>query len=237
MATFYASDGKPGCDCRYARADRAGTSECRSVMGAVIEQAVTERLLAAVAPDQIALALKAADTVTDRRSRATRAVELRIERARYEAARAERAFHQCEPDNRLVARSLESRWEAKLHELADAKAELARHAAEPPPPARADIQALAHDLPRLWAAPTTSHRDRKRLLRAMIADVTLSSQPEAPEIHVGIHWRSGASDELTVLRPVVARANAVRPCWRSCANSVPPTPTPSAPSTSTRPVS
>jgi excisionase family DNA binding protein len=101
---------------------------------------------------------------------------------------------------------LESRWEATLRELADAEAELARQAAEPTPPARADIEALARDLPRLWAAPSTSHRDRKRLLRALIADVTLTSQPEQPEIHVGIHWRSGASDELTVPRPAAARS-------------------------------
>jgi DNA invertase Pin-like site-specific DNA recombinase len=205
MATRYTSDGKPVYECRYARADRAGTPGCRSVMSEVIEQAVAQRLLAAVAPDQITLALQAADAVTDRRGRATRAVELRVERARYDAARAERAFHQCEPDNRLVARTLESRWEAKLRELADAEAELARQSAEPPPPARADIEALAGELPQLWAAPSTSHRDRKRLLRSLINDVTLTSRPDQPEIHVGIHWRSGASDELTVLRPAAAR--------------------------------
>src|SRR5215218_2143354 len=205
MSTFYRG-GKAGYDCSHSRADRAATPGCRGVMGEVIEQAVTERLLAAVAPDQIAVALHAADTVTDRRGRATRAVELRVERARYDAARAERAFHQCEPDNRLVARSLESRWEAKLRDLTDAEAELVRQAAQPAPPARADLEALARDLPRLWAAPTTSHRDRKRLLRALINDITLTSQPDQPELRVGIHWRSGASDELTVLRPVAARA-------------------------------
>ncbi|MGI8729979.1 MAG: recombinase family protein [Solirubrobacteraceae bacterium] len=204
MSTFY-RDGKPGYDCSYSRVDRAATPGCRGVMGEVIEHAVAERLLAAVAPDQIALALQAADTVTDRRGRATHAVELRAERARYDAARAERAFHQCDPENRLVARSLEKRWEDKLRELTEAEAELALQAAEPPPPARADIQALARDLPRLWAAPSTSHRDRKRLLRSLINDITLTSQPEKPQIHVGIHWRSGASDELTILRPAAAR--------------------------------
>jgi DNA invertase Pin-like site-specific DNA recombinase len=204
MGTFY-RDGKPGYDCSYSRVDRAATPGCRGVMGEVIEQAVAQRLLAAVAPEQIALALQAADTVTDRRGRATRAVELRAERARYDAARAERAFHQCDPDNRLVARSLEKRWEDKLRELADAEAELVLQAAEPPPPARADIEALARDLPRLWAAPSTSHRDRKRLLRSLINDVTLTSQAQEPEIQIGIHWRSGASTELTVLRPREAR--------------------------------
>ena len=204
MTTFY-RDGKPGYDCGHARSDRVATPGCRGVMGEVVEQAVAERLLGAVAPDQIQLALTAADAVTDRRGRATRAVELRVERARYDAARAERAFHQCDPENRLVARSLESRWEAKLRELADADAELARQAAAPAVPARADIEALARDLPRVWAAPSTSHRDRKRLLRALINDVTLTSAPDQPEIHVGIHWRSGASTELTVLRPAAAR--------------------------------
>jgi DNA invertase Pin-like site-specific DNA recombinase len=205
MSVFY-RDGKSGYDCGNARSDRVATPGCRGVMSEVVDQAVAERLLAAVAPDQIQLALQAADAVADRRGRATRAVELRVERARYDAARAERAFHQCEPDNRLVARTLESRWEAKLRELADAEAELARQAAEPPPPARADIEALAHDLPRLWAAPSTSHRDRKRLLRALINDVTLTSKPDQPELHIGIHWRSGASDQLTVLRPQAARS-------------------------------
>jgi len=204
MATFY-REGKPGYDCSYSRSDRAATAGCRGVMGEVIEQAVAERLLAAVAPEQVALALKATDTVAERRGRASRAVELRAERARYDAERAERAFHQCDPDNRLVARNLEKRWEAKLRERADAEAELALKAAEPPPPARSDIEALARDLPALWSAPSTSHRDRKRLLRALIGDVTLTSQPDRPEVRVGIHWRSGASEELTVLRPAAAR--------------------------------
>ena len=204
MSTRY-SDAKPFYDCSYSRIDRVGTPGCRGVMGDVIEQAVAERLLAAVAPDQITLALTAADTVADRATRATRAVELRAERARYDAARAERAFHQCDPDNRLVARSLETRWEAKLRELTDAETELASQTATPTPPSRADIEALARDLPRLWAAPSTSHRDRKRLLRAMIADITLTFAADQPDIRVGIHWRSGATDELTVLRPGAAR--------------------------------
>lgn len=205
MATFY-RDGKPGYDCSHSRADRAATPGCRGVMGEQIEHAVAQRLLEAVAPEKIALALQAADALTDRRSRQTRAVELRVERARYDAARAERAFHQCESDNRLVARTLESRWEAKLRELADAEAELHNQAGERPPPARADVEALARDIPRLWASPSTSHRDRKRLLRAMINDITLTSQPDQSEIHIGIHWRSGASDQITVLRPAAARA-------------------------------
>ena len=133
-------------------------------------------------PREIKLALAAADEVADRRARSTRAVELRVERARYEAIRAERAFHACEPENRLVARSLETRWEQKLHELAEAEAELAEQNKPRPEPSREQLEALARDLPKLWAADTTAQRDRKRLLRAMIADVTLTSQPDSREL-------------------------------------------------------
>src|SRR6202011_3220312 len=100
------------------------------------------------------------DQVADRRARSDRALELRVERARYDAARAERAFHACEPENRLVARSLESRWEQTLRELADAETELAEHTTPTVEPSREQIEALARDLPKLWVADSTTEKDR-----------------------------------------------------------------------------
>jgi hypothetical protein len=177
-------------------------------VASLIDAAVGERLLAAVAPEQIALALAAADEVTARRQRSTRALELQVERASYEAARAERAFHRCEPENRLVARSLEQRWEEKLVALREAEVALAtsRVTATPLPPP-GDLVALASDLPRLWAAPTTSPKDRKRLLRTLVADVTLISEP-GPRVRVGIRWRTGATEEQVVFRSVARQTPA-----------------------------
>ena len=100
-------------DCSASRINHIQTPGCRSVKAAGVDELVARRLLAALAPEEIALALAAADEVSERRARSDRALELRVERARYDAARAERAFHACEPENRLVARSLETRWEAK----------------------------------------------------------------------------------------------------------------------------
>ena len=185
----------------HSRADHVNTPGCRSVKASVVDELISRRLLEALAPEEIALALAAADEHADRRARSDRVYELRVERARYEAIRAERAFHACEPDNRLVARSLENRWEQKLRELKDAEAELAEHVVPSAEPSREQIEALANDLPALWAAPSTAHRDRKRLLRALIADVTLTSQPEGRELQVGIRWRSGASEQHTIQRP------------------------------------
>jgi hypothetical protein len=105
------------------------------------------------------------------------------------------------PDNRLVARSLENRWEEKLRELKDAEAELAEHVVPSSEPSREQLEALARDLPKLWAANSTADRDRKRLLRTMIADVTLTSNPTGRELQVGIRWRSGASEQHTIHRP------------------------------------
>jgi DNA invertase Pin-like site-specific DNA recombinase len=205
MQILYSSTGKAMYDCSHARADHTNTPGCRSIIAAIVDAAVAQRMLAVVTPTEIAVALAAADEVVDRRARSTRALELRLERARYDAARAERAFHQCEPENRLVARSLEHRWEERLTELTDAEAALAAaQAAAPPLPPRADLEGLAADLPNLWHASTTSPKDRKRLLRTLVADVTLISAPARDEVRVGIHWRSGATEELLVRRPAPA---------------------------------
>jgi hypothetical protein len=115
--------------------------------------------------------------------------------------RAERAFTNVDPDNRLVARSLESRWETKLAQLADAEAALATaQATTAPTPEQNALRALAADLPRLWDSPTTSHRDRKRLLRSLIADITLLPAIDDDSVRIGVRWHTGATDELTALR-------------------------------------
>lgn len=189
-------------DCLRSRMNHTRTPACRGIKAQVIDELVTRRLLQALEPQGIALALTAADEVQDRHARSNRALELRVERARYEAIKAERAFHQCDPDNRLVARSLEDRWEEKLNELKEAEAELAEHTtARPAEPSREQLEALARNLPALWAAPTTADRDRKRLLRTLIADITITSQPEGNEVKIGIRWRSGATEQHTIQRP------------------------------------
>ena len=110
-----------------------------------------------------------------------RAAELAVERAGYDADRAERAFLACEPENRLVARTLEARWETRLADLADAEAALAaQRSAQPELPAPDQLAATVADLPALWAAPTTSDKDRKRLLRTLLADVTITPVGQRP---------------------------------------------------------
>lgn len=211
MSTRYAG-GQPYYECARSRADHVATPDCRSVRAATVDDAVAAALLAAVSPDQLALALAAADEVTARRTRSLRAAELTVERARYAAERAERAHAACEPENRLVARSLETRWEARLVELAAAEAALAgAAAAKPPLPPADELAAAVADLPALWSAPTTSDRDRKRVLRTLLGDITLRPGHTPQQLRVGLRWNSGATEEL-----IVARARPVTE-WRRAA--------------------
>jgi DNA invertase Pin-like site-specific DNA recombinase len=201
MTTRYHRNGHAAYECSASRADQMATATCRSISAVTVDDAVAARLLGALNPDEVALALAAADEVADRRARSSRAAELAVERARYEAERAERAFHACEPENRLVARNLETRWEARLTALAEADKALAQaHAAVPALPSRTELEALTADVSALWHAPTTAARDRKRLLRTLIADVTLLPEPDFAKARIGIRWHTGATDEAVGAR-------------------------------------
>ena len=202
MMTNYHTDQRPAYECS-SRRDRLTTPSCRPVAAACVDAAVAAALLDALTPGQVALALSAAGEVTGRHQRASRAAELAVERARYDADRAERAFCAVEPENRLVARSLEARWEAKLTALTEAEQALqAARDTLPPPPGRAELEKLAADLPALWNAPATSPKDRKRLLRTLIADITALPEQRPDQVRIGIRWHTGATDELTAARPI-----------------------------------
>jgi hypothetical protein len=200
MRTNYHAGPRPGYECS-SRADQATTASCRSVAAATVDDAVAQALLNALTPDEVGLALAASDQVTDRRQRTSRAAQLAVDRARYEADRAERAFSQVEPENRLVAANLESRWETKLAALAEAEQALAATQQELSPlPDKTELEQLAADLPGLWHASTTSHKDRKRMLRTLVADVTLLPEPDQAMARIGIRWHTGATDQLRLAR-------------------------------------
>ncbi len=125
---------------------------------------------------------------------------LQVERATYEAQRAERRYRTVEPENRLVARTLEAEWEKRLKEQAIAEAELVRRERQQPHPVteeqRRQIHALGADLKRAWEAPTTTDRGRKELLRTLLEEVNIGVQRAECKAHLTLRWRGGAISEL-----------------------------------------
>jgi predicted DNA-binding transcriptional regulator AlpA/uncharacterized protein YndB with AHSA1/START domain len=128
---------------------------------------------------------------------------LQTERARYEAERAERRYREVEPENRLVARTLESEWEKRLTEFQTAEAELRRKQQESridlTEDQRQQIRALATDLRPVWDAPTTTDRDRKELLQGLLEEVKIEVLPDQAKAHLVLRWKTGAHSELDVL--------------------------------------
>jgi excisionase family DNA binding protein len=192
---YYCTGGQPGAS--------RGNWHLR-VGGAAIDAAVAEAFLAALAPAALQACLAAAgqleagyDTALDQHRR-------QVEQARYQAAKAERRYRAVDPDNRLVARGLETEWEQALAALADAQAELARREQARPATLtsteRAQILALGDDLGKVWHAPTTTDKDRKQLLRTLLDEVAITAHRDHADgrAELLLRWRGGAVSELTV---------------------------------------
>ena len=158
------------------------------------------------APDQIAIAIAAMGQLEEESRQLERQWTLRRERARYEAERARRQYDAVEPENRLVARSLERTWEEKLRAVEAVEQEHARWQSQEPlvigVAERAALQRLGENLPRIWQAPTTSAADRKRILRFVVREVVLDQKRAQGQVWLKIVWQTGAASEHSLQRRV-----------------------------------
>lgn len=175
---------------------------CQTMRGDRIDQAVVACFLEAIEPAHLEVALAALDQVEARAKQVENQWHRQIERAQYEADLARRRYKAVDPDNRLVARSLEKEWNEKLAEVDKLERE---HQLMPKPAAlllttaqREQIRRLAHDLPAIWHASTTTFVERKQLMRWLIKDVTLSKRGNV--IDVAIRWQTEALTALSIPR-------------------------------------
>jgi len=163
----------------------------------------SDSLLEAIEPAQLTIALEAVEHLEAQARAIDHQWQLRLERARYEADQARRRYREVEPEYRLVARSLERDWNEKLTALA----QLERDYAELRPTAwshvseaeRQGIIDLVHDLPAVWRAKTTTHAERKQVVRLLIKDVMLTKLEKA--VRVDVRWQTHACSTLEVPRP------------------------------------
>jgi len=152
------------------------------------------------------LSLKAIQDVHQERERLHRHWKQRLERATYEAERAERQYQAVEPENRLVARSLERQWEEALRNRRDLAEEYDRFVKEQPAQLSADqrarILALSSDLPTLWNAPETTAADRKEIIRLVVERVEVHVRAGTECGELVISWRGGVATRHEIIRPV-----------------------------------
>jgi len=195
----------PGYHCAGTNIVNGRGAYCLNVGGVQIDAALASAFLAALAPAGLAASLQATEQLEADHASTVAQFKRDVERARYAAQRAERRYRAVDPDNRLVARGLEAEWEQCLQGLKAAEAELVhreRSRARPlTPDERSSILALGQDLKLVWSAPTTSDRDRKELLRALLEEVVLRVEREQSKAHLTLRWRGGLLSELDVALP------------------------------------
>jgi DNA invertase Pin-like site-specific DNA recombinase len=175
---------------------------CQHVPGSGIDEAIGALLIEAVSPVALEVALTVQQELQSRLEEADSLRLKQVERAQYEADLARRRYMRVEPEHRLVADSLEAEWNSKLRELAETQQERERHRQQDrqalSDQQRAAILALAADFPRLWRDPNTPDRERKRMTRLLLEDVTLL---RADTIVLQIRFKGGATRTLTVPIP------------------------------------
>ena len=181
------------------------TPRCQTIPGAGIDRALGELLVKTVTPMTLEVALKVQAELDARIHEADALRRQRVERARQEADLARRRFMEVDPGNRLVVDVLEAEWNEKLRGLHDAQEEFEQRRQEDrqqlSDEQRAQIYALATDFPRLWNDPKTPQRERKRMVRLLIEDVTLT---KGGEIAVDVRFRGGATRSLVLPIPPTA---------------------------------
>lgn len=187
--------------CRGAALNH-GSQMCISFGSLRVDRAIADEVLALLRPIGIQAALHAIERRTDDGQAKRRQLELALEQARFEAARAQRQFDAVDPDNRLVAGELERRWNERLRLVSQRQGEIeALDAEQAPvitPQQREALLALGADLPQVWAHPAATSEVRKRILRTVIKEIV--ARVAEARIELIVHWQGGDHTELSVVK-------------------------------------
>jgi DNA invertase Pin-like site-specific DNA recombinase len=226
MTVLYGG-GYPGYVCRREKANY-GTPTCQNFSAHYLDSAVSEAFLVAIQPVSLEAALAGLAQLETERARLQQHWQLKLEQAGYAVRLAQRQYDAVDPENRLVARELEKRWNEALSSLSQLEQEYAvvKHTELAPlsEAEREAVRQLATDLPAVWQAESTTLTERKRLLRLVITQVCLTVDQAGRHGQVVISWCGGASSELSISYPpagwhcvtdagVVERLRELAPHW------------------------
>lgn len=190
----------PRYACRGGRTDR-GHAACLSLGGVNIERAVVEQVLHAIQPAGIEASLAALEHQSDARREKRQSLELALEKALYEARRTQRQYDGVDPENRLVADELETRWNDALCNVSRIEEELAAldtSCNDLTQEQKQRLLQLGKDLPALWEHPLASHELKKRILRTVLHEIVIDNDEEQRRHILQLHWQGGVHTELRV---------------------------------------
>jgi DNA invertase Pin-like site-specific DNA recombinase len=192
--------------CDFRRDHGCAKPICQSLAGRTLEALVTEEVLRALEPAALELHAAAVADLEREWRQQDQHWQLRLERARIEAERAARQYHAVEPENRLVARELERRWEQALSEQRELREEYDRFSARTPRELtdadRRRVEALATSVPELWHDPSTPVQDRQTIIRSLVERITVAVRGRTEWVDVTIRWFGGCETRHEVCRPV-----------------------------------
>jgi hypothetical protein len=175
-----------------------------------LDDLVTQQVLKALEPAALELSMKALQDAEKERARLDQHWQQQLQRARYDVDLAERRYQAVDPANRLVASSLEKRWEESLHQQRQLHEDYDRFLRESPPrlsaAERATIAALATNIPALWQAPATTNADRKQIVRLLVERVVVQVRYHSERVEATIHWKGGCQSAHAFTRPVASYA-------------------------------
>jgi Recombinase len=180
-----------------------GEPRCISFGGVVVDDAMATEILRIVQPAAIEAAVVASEAAAHQQDEVLHAWTRELEAARYAARRAQKQYDATDPDNRLVADELERRWNQALQRVHEIEERIDRHVhgCRPPvAPTREEFEGLAADLETVWQNPHADVRLKKRLVRTLIHEIVVDTDPEAGEVILVIHWKGGVHTELRVPR-------------------------------------
>jgi DNA invertase Pin-like site-specific DNA recombinase len=199
------SDGYPRYVCAEEMAMYAGPL-CQSVAARAVDRVVEALLLRALEPSALEVSLAVASDLEQERAREEQLWQQRLERARYEVERAQRQYNAVEPENRLVARTLERTLEERLGAEQKLQEDYRRARAARPATLsdaeRSAIRALATELPKLWNSPTTTNEQRKDVVRQLLDEARLTVVGESERVEMTLRWAGGHETTTTLTRPV-----------------------------------
>jgi DNA invertase Pin-like site-specific DNA recombinase len=205
MRPSYRHAAKPQYNC-VSHVIEVRAKTCCNVNATVIDDLVAQQVLHALEPAALELSLQAEADVHKERQRLHQHWQKQLERAQYEVERAERQYQAVEPENRLVARTLEQRWEEALRQQRKLQEEYERHMQDQPAQLndheRSRIRALAGDMPALWHAPATSPVERKEIIRCLVEKVVVQVKKDSEYVDATIHWQGGFTSQHEIVRPV-----------------------------------